>query len=197
MNKICKHCGKENDESIRNCIYCGNPIFASKKDFFSRLPSWMYIIFFLATIIGVIGGFILFTVAISYLEGFASILFLIVGFFFFIKYYSPSYENPLSKALIIGFFSLMGMALDQPGNYIFNLPIQYTFCESNESLNRNVNVSHHKPGSTEFTQDFRCFKNEDEQGRRINLFGIIGIRFLEYLGIGYLFLWIGKMRSGK
>ncbi len=196
MTKQCTHCGKENDASIQNCINCGNPTFTpSKRKSRFDLPSWAYLILFIGAIVGVIGSFILFTVAISSIEGFASILFLIAGYFVFIRYYTPMDMHPAYKAMAIGFFALMGMALDQPGNYIYNLPFQFIFCDSNESLHREVRVTHHKPGSTEFTQNFQCFKDGEENGRRINILGIIGIRFLEYVGIGYLLIWIGKMKK--
>ncbi len=196
MTKQCTHCGKENDSSIQNCTNCGNPAFTpcKRKSRFD-LPSWAYLILFIAAIVCVIGGFILFTVAISSIEGFASILFLIVGYFVFIRYYAPMDEHPIYKGMAIGFFALMGMALDQPGNYILNLPFQYVFCESNEKLHREVRVTHRKPGSTEFTQNFQCFKDGEQKGRRINIFGMIGIRFLEYVGIGYLLIWMGRIKK--
>lgn len=198
MTKHCTHCGKENDPSEHLCTKCGNPTFTpSKMKSRFDLPSWAYLILFIAAIVCVIGGFILFTVAISSIEGFASILFLIAGYFAFIRYYAPMDEHPIYKAMAIGFFALMGMALDQPGNYIYNLPFQYTFCDSNEKLLRDMRVTHRKPGSTEFTQDFQCYKDGLEQGRRISLFGILGIRFLEYVGLGYLLIWIGMLRKGK
>ncbi|MBP7280790.1 MAG: zinc ribbon domain-containing protein [Leptospiraceae bacterium] len=199
MTKQCTHCGKENDASNQLCSNCGNPKFArTKKKFFADLPSWAYLILFIATIVSVIGGFILFTVAISSIEGFASILFLMAGYFVFIRYYTPMDEHPVYKAMAIGFFAIMGMALDQSGNYIYNLPFQSIFCDSNERLHRDIRVTHRKPGSTEFTQDFQCYNDgaeKPERGRQISLFRILGIRFLEYVGIGYLLIWIGKIRK--
>lgn len=159
------------------------------KSIWSRLPSFVWIIIFIAGIAVLIGGIIGFFIGMSTIEGFASALMLIAGYFFM-----RSTGNGLANGMIIAFYALMGMAIDQPGNVIFNYPIEVWECPADSSLSRTEVVSNPLPERTDITQDFSCV---NEAGQRVKTVGIVPIlvtRFAEYVMIAYLFMGFHGMR---
>lgn len=88
---------------------------------------------------------------------------------------------------MIGFFALMGATIDQPGNLIYNKPVETCFCPPGSQLRRSTITSNPLPGRTDMTQDFTCVQN-GKPVESINMLAVMGIRFLEYLVLGYLLL---------
>lgn len=164
-----------------------------KRSFWSRLPSWAWIFIGLGAIalfIGIIiGGF----VGLATIEGFASSIFLIVGVICFRVFSgTPPSKIPLVRAIMVGFFALMGATVDQTGNYVYNKPVEMCMCPTGSSLNRTTDVSHPLPGRTDMTQEFTCVENGKEV-KWLDMFPIMGIRFLEYMFLAYLLIglrWI-------
>lgn len=201
----CNHCNKENPDDFTYCRYCGNLLeyskTAIKKSFWKKLPSWAWILILAGGIIGMIAIIILFFVAISTIEGVASIMLLAIALVTFgiIPLRKPIITNNFFKGLSIGFFALMGATIDQPGNYIYNKPVEICCCENGSKLNRSESTSHPLPGSTYIIQDYTCYNDAGEAVNTINMFKVLGIRFIEYILLGYLlvglrkFLWRMKM----
>jgi hypothetical protein len=158
-----------------------------------NLPSIAWVILFPLGIIAFIGSIILFIVGISSIEGFATVIFLVIGWFMAMGIVAAGQEfkgpgSGLMMGGIICFYALMGMALDQPGNFLFNKPIGW-FCPSGSSMNRDVSVLHPLPGRTDLIQRFMCVdiktgKNVEEVG----MFKLIGVRFVEYVVVAYGFM---------
>lgn len=205
--KTCTHCGKINPTDTSYCYSCRNPlkqsatiVFPLKRSFWSKLPSWVWILIGLGAIalfIGIIiGGFI----GLATIEGFASIIFLIIGIVCF-RVFSGTRPSkiPLVRAIMIGFFALMGATIDQTGNYVYNKPVEMCMCPTGSSLNRTTDVSNPLPGRTDMTQNFTCIVNGKEV-KLLDMFPIMGIRFLEYILLAYLllglrwFLWKRKQQ---
>jgi hypothetical protein len=97
-------------------------------------------------------------------------------------------------ALGICFFALMGMAIDQPGNYLYNKPLEWLFCPANSTLSRGIDVSHPLPGRTDITQDFNCVSSDQKITKRIGPLEIMGVRFVEYVVIAYAVLGLVEVR---
>jgi len=167
----------------------------------------------IAGIIVGIGSIIGIIVLIANVEGVASIIFLILGVLgagIFSK--SPPMKSSFGIGIFVGFFALMGASVDQAGNYFYNKPVEYILCPDGKpveyilcpdgtSLNRSVDVLHPVPGRTDMIQDFTCFDSNNQPVERLNMFAVIGIRFFEYVLIGYLLLFlrnlIWRFRSKK
>lgn len=162
-----------------------------------QLPSIVWVLLFVGGIILLIGGIItIFTLVFS-VEGIASLIFIIIGLAYV---FSPTDKlsnlkvDSFAQAIGIGFFALMGMAIDQTGNFIYNYPFQY-FCPEGTTLNRTVDVTHPLPGRTDMTQDFSCFDKDGEFVDRIGLGPIIGVRFVEYLVLAYVFIALRNIKN--
>lgn len=156
----------------------------------SRIPSWAWILIFLcalAVFIGLITGTFY---VISHVEGVASIIFLVMGIVSFgvFPLRKPKKLNPLIRAVGIAFFGLMGAAVDQPGNFIYNQPIGFCLCDNSSTLERRTDTFHPLPERTDYRQVFMCIDNTGNSVKTINEFIIAGFRFAEYMLIGYLLL---------
>lgn len=204
--KTCTHCGKTNPDNAGYCYQCGNPVkhaaaIPIKRSFWSRLPSWAWI--FIG--VGAIALFMLFIIgsfySLAHFEGFASIIFLVIGVFGFRVFSGKAPSNiPLIRAIMVGFFGLMGATIDQTGNYVYNKPVEMCLCPAGSELQRTTVTSHPLPGRTDMTQDFTCVK-DSEVVERPSMLAIIGIRFLEYMLLAYLLIglrWlIWKVRTKR
>lgn len=196
--KTCSHCGKTNPDDAGYCLQCGNMIkFAAaipaRKTFWSKLPSWAWILIG----VGAIAAFILFIIgsfySLAHWEGFASIIFLVVGIFVFRVFSGkPPTTSSIIRAIAIGFFALMGATVDQTGNYIYNKPVEVFMCPAGSELNRSTITSHPLPGRTDMTQNFTCFKQE-RAVETLDMLPILGIRFLEYMLLAYLLIGVRWM----
>ncbi|MFN3939265.1 MAG: zinc-ribbon domain-containing protein [Chitinophagales bacterium] len=195
----CTSCNKENPDDFKYCRYCGNPLLTShksaRKSFWKKLPAWAWVLIIVGGIIVIVGLIIGSFVALSTVEGFASAVLLLLGAIGFgvSPLRKPENVPSLYRAVGLVFFALMGASIDQPGNGIYNKPIEMSFCESGTSLDRNENVSNPLPGTTYIQQDFTCYDDTGNPVKTINMFAVMGIRFVEYLLLGYLLLAIRKL----
>jgi hypothetical protein len=175
---------------------------SSKSSFFNRLPSFVWIILFVLGIAALIGGIIVLFYALSNIEGFASVLMLVVAWGV-IRFGSSDTVSSVTTALPgqglvtavgITFFALMGLAIDQTGNYVYNRPIEWFFCPSNTELHRGIDVSHPTPGRTDVTQDFTCVDpRENVVMDRPGIGEVMGTRFVEYVLIGYGLIALNRL----
>jgi hypothetical protein len=165
-------------------------------NWFATAPSWVWVFLFPLGIIAFIGSIIGFIYLLANVEGFASIIFILVGWGVGRGLAAASRSQSQTKipGFVTGgaicFYALMGMAIDQPGNYFFNKPIEWFGCPAGTSLNREVDVSHPLPGRTDMVQDFQCFNAQGEQVGRASMDKVIGIRFLEYVLVAYFFMGV-------
>ncbi len=162
-----------------------------QKSLMERIPSIAWIFIFIGGIALVIGFFIGLFYGLSNFEGFASLIFLIIGYFAI-----RNTGSSLGNAMMIGFFALMGVAVDQPGNPIYNKPVEIWQCEDDTHLNRGVDVTHPLPERTDITQNFSCLDNStDEVVKTIGLEFVALTRLLEYIAIGYFFMGFNAVRK--
>jgi hypothetical protein len=176
--------------------------------FWSRLPSIVWIPLIVGGIAALIGGIVGLFYGLSHIEGFASILMLVVAWSLIRLAASPdTVDTPdtsgggkgLVVAIAITFFALMGMAIDQPGNVIYNQPVEWLFCPSGSDLQRGITVSHPLPERTDVTQDFSCVDTVNGQREivdRPTVFEVIAVRFVEYVVIGYALIALSRVYSG-
>src|SRR5687767_322802 len=122
----------------------------------SKLPSivWVFVILgglfaFIASIIGLFW-------ALANIEGFGSLIFFLIGYKFI-----RGTGNNVGDAIIILFFALMGVAVDQPGNWLYNKPLEFWQCTDGTHLVRGVIVTHPLPGRTDVSQDFTCVDDQE------------------------------------
>ncbi|MFN0274115.1 MAG: hypothetical protein ACKVPJ_00090 [Chitinophagales bacterium] len=196
--KTCPHCKKENSSDFEYCRYCGNPIQFVPNDkpktFWKKIPSWAWVLIFLAGGILMIGFFIGSFVALTTLEGFASGALLIAGIvgFGIVPLRKPEEPDALMRGIGIAFFALMGATVDQTGNFIYNKPVEMCFCEEGTSLQRAEDVSNPLPGTYYVEQDYTCFDTAGNPVKQINMFAVMGLRFVEYVLLGYLLIWLRR-----
>jgi hypothetical protein len=173
---------------------------SSKLSWFSRLPSFVWIILVILGIAALIGGILLLFYALSNIEGFASVLMIVIAWLVIRFASSDSGETSSSAgqklvvAGVITFFALMGVAIDQPGNYLYNRPIQWFFCPSGTDLHRGVDVTHPLPGRTDVTQDFTCVDpRENVVVDSPPIGGVIVTRFVEYVLVAYGLIALNRL----
>lgn len=172
--------------------------------YFKNLPSIVWILIFILGIAAFIGGILGLFYLLSHIEGVASIIMLVVAWGV-IRLgssvtsdtdSSPSTGRSLITAACITFFALMGVAIDQTGNLIYNKPLEWFFCPSGAQLKRGVVVTNPVPGQTNVSQDFSCVTpGEVPSVSRIGVFKIIAVRFGEYILIGYALIGLNRLYS--
>lgn len=197
--KTCPQCTKQNPEDFKYCRYCGAEILfvpsSGKKSFWKNIPAWAWIIIIVASIaaglFAIIGSF----VAVATIEGVASLVLLVLGVIGFgvAPLRKPENAGNFARALGLSFFALMGATVDQPGNIIYNQPVEICFCNEGTSLNRDENILNPMPGTTIIQQDFTCYDQMGNPVKQINMFAVLGIRFIEYILLGYLLLLLRKV----
>lgn len=197
--KTCNNCQKENPDDFKFCRYCGSTLFNASSEgarsIWKKIPSWSWIIIFVLAIGGVIVAILGSFIALATIEGVASIVLLICGIVGFgvIPLRRPSNMGNFGKGVFIAFFALMGATIDQTGNYIYNKPVEMCLCDEGTSLTRGEIVSNPLPGTTYIEQDFTCFDEAGTPVKQLNMFAILGIRFLEYVLLAYLLLALRKL----
>lgn len=163
---------------------------------FKNLPSIVWVFIFVFGIIALIGGIIGTFILLGTVPGVASAIFLIIGFFYVTGPGMGTQSSPVDnvvRAIGVGFFALMGVAVDQTGNFIYNYPLRY-FCPEGTQLNRTTDVSHPLPGRTDLTQVFECFDANDKKVSQISLGYVIGLRFVEYIVLAYALIGLRHLR---
>lgn len=196
--KNCTHCGKSNPDDFDYCRYCGAGLGQAKgvrTSWYRRLPSWVWILIIAGGVILAMGLIIGSFYAIATVEGVATLVLLLAGAVGFgvMPLRKPENPGPVFRAIGLCFFALMGASVDQTGNYLFNKPVEVCFCDNGTHLSRASDVSNPLPGSTYIQQDFTCYDENAVPVKNINIFAVLGIRFFEYVIIGYLLL---ALRSG-
>lgn len=209
MSLKCVRCEKENDEGAAQCRFCGATLPAIPENRWSRvtgslsaMPSFFKLLLGLLTVALIVAIPVLFVTGIAMIPGFASVLFLVVGFFVFRSLHRPvgadkAVVSSTVLAAAVGFFALMGMAVDQRGNPIYNAPLQL-FCPAGSQLNHGTVISHPLPGRTDMTQDFRCINEDGGAALVLTPFHLMGVRLGEYIVLGYaLFYLTGALRRNR
>lgn len=170
-----------------------------KTSFLSKIPSIAWVILLPLGLAVVIGSIIATFFGIAMIEGLASMIFLVIGYFCFRGLSNPNGEsiNSFILALSIVFFALMGMSVDQPGNFIYNKPLEIFFCPPQTTLYRGVDTYNPLPGRTDIVQNFACYDADKNMLKELGMFEVIGTRFGEYVLIGYLLFYFNKFTQKK
>ncbi len=106
---------------------------------------------------------------------------------------SPTWNPGLTTALGILLFAGMGIAFDQPGNALYNRPIEWLFCPAETQLQRSADVTQPRAGTTVVSQNFTCVSPDGEVQSPVPLGAVIVIRFVEYILLGYLLLGLNYL----
>lgn len=169
-----------------------------------KIPSFLWIPIIVGAIALFIGAWLGFFYGIGYVEGFGSLIILVLGWIGFrVGNNSKDLEiGNFGIAIGITFFALMGMALDQTGNFIYNEPIQWIFCPENTELTRETISRGVRGGGVSLSQNFACVTDGGEVVRKISGSEHFAFRFVEYIVLGYILLFASRIygkikRSGK
>lgn len=163
------------------------------------LPSFVWIILILGGIAALIAILLGGLIALSTIEGIASILLLGIAWVAIRagNHSAPTKQRTQTDSFGIGlgiaFFALMGLAIDQPGNYLYNRPLQWLFCPANTELVREAEIRHPRDGTTQIIQDFQCVDDDQRSIRQISVVEMLAVRFSEYVLIGYLLVWANQL----
>lgn len=161
-----------------------------------KIPSFLWIPIIVGAIALFIGGSFAIFYGFGYVEGFGSLILLILGWIGFrIGNNSDGLETgSLAVAFGITFFALMGMSLDQTGNYFYNKPLEWIFCTENSELMRETIKRGGRKGGVSLSQNFACVAADGEKVlREISGFEHFGFRFLQYVVIGYILLGLSRL----
>lgn len=168
------------------------------KNRLANLPSIVWVILFPLGLVAFIGLILGFFYLLTMVEGFSSFVFIVVGLLYlFSVLKQPALQSTKTPGIMVAlgicFFALMGMAVDQTGNYIYNKPLEILFCPDNTTLERKEVVSNPLPERTDVAQDFSCYNSSNQVEERILVGNIIIVRFVEYVILGYIFLYLGNL----
>ena len=162
-----------------------------------KIPSLAWILIIAAAValfIGALwGGFY----AVTHVEGVGSI-FLLVCAWAALRggANSPDLESSnLGLAILIVFFAMMGIGLDQPGNFIYNQPMEWIFCPPETELTRDVVRRAARGGGVSIEQNFNCVAAGGQVLRRLSGWELYFFRFFEYVVIGYILLGLSRLYS--
>jgi hypothetical protein len=171
-------------------------LYASLK----KLPSIVWILIFVLGIVGFIGGMIGLFYLLTSVAGAASIIMLVVAWGVIRLASRVTSDTPSSgassifTAIGIGFFALMGLAIDQTGNVLYNQPLKWFYCPSGTDLHRGIIVTNPLPGQTNVSQNFTCVSKDTRQPvRHIGDLKVLPVRFGEYILIGYVLLGLSRV----
>jgi hypothetical protein len=145
-------------------------------------------------LIGVLLGLTVGMILLGYLtdtfEGFASIVLLALAIALLWKYGQDVIKN---KGPMIGFilvFTFLGLIFDRAGNFIYNKPIEM-LCPSQTILKRKIVAEEDYEGNTQNHHYFSCYPMERGQAVvELPLYQTVGIRFIEYIVIGFVLLGV-------
>lgn len=163
-----------------------------------KIPSFLWIPIIIGAIALFIGGSFAIFYGFGYVEGFGSLILLVLGWFGFrVGNNSDGSETgTLAVAFGITFFALMGMALDQTGNFLYNKPIEWIFCPKNSELMRETISRGVVGGGVSLSQSFVCAdQNSGQILRKISGYEHFGVRFLQYILLGYILLGLSRAYS--
>jgi hypothetical protein len=162
-----------------------------------KIPSFLWIPIIIGGIALFIGGVLAIFYGFGYVEGFGSLIMLVLGWIGF-RIGNKSDEKDVGKfgvAIGITFFALMGLALDQTGNFIYNQPLEWIFCPANSDLVRETIKGSARGGGVTLNQSFTCVTQTGEIVRQISMFEHLGFRFVQYVLLGYILLGLNRLYS--
>lgn len=180
----------------------------------SKLPTIAWVILLPLGLVAFIGGTIFIFWALATVEGVGSIVMVVAGWLGVMFAVQPSGAVKIGgqqfnvakdgnsfagliTAGVIVWYAIMGMAIDQTGNPLFNYPLRW-FCPAESTINRGINVLHPLPGRTDIIQNFACVDQQGEVTKELGAGYLIVTRFIEYLLIAYLMIGLRKlMISGR
>ena len=163
-----------------------------------KIPSILWIPIIMGAIALFIGGIWVIFYGFGFVEGFGSLIMLVLGWIGF-RIGNNSDEKDVGKsfgvAIGLTFFALMGMALDQTGNFVYNQPIEWIYCPENSELFRETIQRGVRGGGVSINQNFACLTSTGELIRQINMFEHLAVRFVEYVFLGYILLGLSRIYS--
>lgn len=134
----------------------------------------------------VLAGFSLIGVAFVYgaygvifIDGVASIILLVIFAVVFWRT-KVDWRKPEAAAIMISFFSFIGMCVDSRGNPIYNQPLVWLFGSKGSHLNIREIVSH-GGGSTGVNYEFQIVNLYGAIERAISGWLVMPFRFFEYI----------------
>jgi hypothetical protein len=162
----------------------------------NKIPSFLWIPIFVGGVALFIGGALALFYGFGYVEGFGSLVILVLGWLGF-RAGNNSDEKDVGGsfgvALGITFFALMGMALDQTGNFIYNQPITWIFCPDGSEIMRETIQKGARGGGISLSQSFTCVAQSGEIVRRLGMFEHLAYRFAQYVALGYVMLYASRI----
>lgn len=163
-----------------------------------KIPSVLWIPMIIGGIALFIGAIWVIFYGFGFVEGFGSIIMLILGWIGFriCNNSDGLKESGLSVAIGIICFAIMGLAFDQTGNFIYNQPLEWVFCPENSELLRETIKSGTRTGGVRLNQDFSCVAQSGEILRKISMFEHLAVRFVEYVLLGYVLLYLSRIYAG-
>lgn len=123
-------------------------------------------------------------------EGIASIgiLVLAIAALFFFK--GEVIENKYTILVFIAIFAFLGLVFDRAGNFIYNKPFEM-LCPAETVLSRDVVAVENSDEEMVNQQYFSCYSiTQGKAIKELPLYQTIGIRFLEYIVIGFVLIGI-------
>ncbi|WP_343313121.1 hypothetical protein AAIB41_09705 [Brucella sp. BE17] len=129
---------------------------------------------------GLIGlAFIYGAYGVIFIDGVASIILLMI---FSIVFWRTKIDwlKPEAAAIMISFFSFIGMCVDSRGNPIYNQPLVWLFGSNGSHLNIREIVSH-GGGSTGVNYEFQIVNLYSAIERSISGWLVMPFRFVEYI----------------
>lgn len=161
-----------------------------------KIPSFLWIPIIVGAVALFIGGMLAIFYGFGYVEGFGSLVMLALGWMGF-RAGNNSKDLEIGGfgiALGITFFALMGMALDQTGNFIYNQPLEWIFCHDGSELTRETVSRGARGGGVTLSQNFACVApNTGQILRTISGFEQFAFRFVEYIALGYVLLGLSRV----
>ncbi len=169
---------------------------------FEKIPSFVWIPAIVAGIALFIGGMIGGFYAVTHLEGVGSI-FLLFAAWGCLRFGANSPEiksdgalGKIGLAVLITFFAMMGVGFDQPGNFIYNQPMEWLFCPADSDLTREVVRRAARGGGVSVDQKFTCVAQSGGQvWRTVGTWELVFFRFFEYVLLGYALLGLSRLYS--
>lgn len=161
-----------------------------------KIPSFLWIPIFIGGIALFIGGMLAIFYGFGYVEGFGSLVILVLGWLGFRAGNNSDKSEvggSFGVALGITFFALMGMALDQTGNFIYNQPMEWIFCPENSELMRETIRRGARGGGVSLSQNFSCVAQTGEIVRQLGMFEHLAYRFVQYVLLGYVLLYASRI----
>jgi len=177
----------------------------SSKSLLDFVPPIVWPLLLVVGVGAAIVGIVVFIWGLATVEGFGSALMLIGGgYFLFYNATRPNREKiknddvmsksrngpGLYNAFMVVFFALVGALVDQPGNVIYNEPVEWILCPAGSTLHRDIDVVQYS--KTSINQDFTCVK-DGQVVREIFWLVASGVRFVEYIFIGYAVIYLSRI----